>query len=151
MPLMTSLLLIRPNVRRTFSPATPHQLACSAATVELTRRVGENIGFVKDVHAVWELPVAMLLPLAYAPVLPIIRFTLTQWRIRRVPVHRRAFSAAAIGLSYIAAALVFHALIRLVPGAASISQLNGYDPKRPDHPLPQLLAGSIMPAVQQKG
>ena len=94
-------------------------LVCSAATVELTRRVGENTGFVKDVHAIWELPVAMLLPLAYAPVLPVIRFALTQWRILRVPVHRRAFSAAAIGLSYIAAALVFHALIGLVPGAAS--------------------------------
>ncbi len=94
-------------------------LVCSAATVELTRRVGENFGFVKDVHAIWELPVAMLLPLAYAPVLPVIRFALTQWRILRVPVHRRAFSAAAIGLSYVAAALVFHALIRLAPGAAS--------------------------------
>ena len=94
-------------------------LVCSTATVELTRRVGENFGFVKDVHAIWELPVAMLLPLAYAPVLPVIRFALTQWRILRVPVHRRAFSAAAIGLSYVAAALVFHGLIRLAPGAAS--------------------------------
>ena len=55
----------------------------------------------------------------YAPVLPIVRFALTQWRIRRVPVYRRVFSAAAIGLSYVAAALVFHALIRLAPGAAS--------------------------------
>ena len=61
----------------------------------------------------------MLLPLAYAPILPVIRFTLTQWRIKRVPLHRRAFSAAAIGLSYVAAALVFHALIRLAPGVAS--------------------------------
>ncbi len=94
-------------------------LACSAATVELTRRVGENYGFVKDVHAIWELPVAMLLPLAYAPVLPAIRFALTQWRILRAPVHRRVFSAAAIGLSYVAAALVFHALIRLVHGGTS--------------------------------
>ena len=94
-------------------------LLCSAATVELTRRVGENLGFVKDVYAVWELPVAILLPLAYAPVLPAVRFALAQWRIRRVPVYRRVFSAAAIGLSYVAAALVFHVLIRLVPGAAS--------------------------------
>jgi diguanylate cyclase (GGDEF)-like protein len=94
-------------------------LICSAATVELTRRMGENLGFVKDVYAVWELPVAMLLPLAYAPILPIIRFTLAQWRILRVPLHRRVFSAAAIGLSYVAAALVFHVLIRLAHGAAS--------------------------------
>jgi diguanylate cyclase (GGDEF)-like protein len=94
-------------------------LACSAATVELTRRVGENQGFVKDVHAIWELPVAMLLPLAYAPVLPAIRFALTQWRILRAPAHRRVFSAAVIGLSYVAAAFVFRALIGLAPGAAA--------------------------------
>ena len=60
-------------------------LACGAVTVELTRRVGENTGFVKDVYATWELPVAILLPLPYAPVLPIIRFALTQWRIRGPP------------------------------------------------------------------
>jgi diguanylate cyclase (GGDEF)-like protein len=94
-------------------------LACSAATVELTRRAGENTGFVKDVHATWELPVAMLLPLAYAPVLPVVRFALTQWRVARVPVHRRVFSAAAIGVSYLAAGFVFHRVIGLVPGAAS--------------------------------
>ena len=94
-------------------------LICSAATVELTRRVGENLGFVKDVYAVWELPVAMLLPLAYVPVLPAIRTALTQWRIRRAPVYRRVFSAAAIGLSYVIAALVFRRLIHLVPGAAA--------------------------------
>jgi len=94
-------------------------LICSAATVELTRRVGENLGFVKDVYAVWELPVAMLLPLAYVPVLPAVRFALAQWRILRVPVYRRVFSAAAIGLSYVTAAFVFRILIRTVPGAAA--------------------------------
>ncbi len=46
-------------------------VVCSTATVELTRRVGENTGFVKDVHAIWELPVAMLLPLAYAQFFPL--------------------------------------------------------------------------------
>ena len=94
-------------------------LICSAATVELTRRVGENLGFVKDVYAVWELPVAMLLPLAYVPLLPVVRTALTQWRIRRAPVYRRVFSAAAVGLSYVIAALVFRGLIHVVPGAAA--------------------------------
>ncbi|HLM89389.1 MAG TPA: hypothetical protein VK284_10240, partial [Streptosporangiaceae bacterium] len=51
-------------------------LACSAATVELTRRVGENNGVVKDVYATWELPAALLLPLAYVPLLPIVRMIL---------------------------------------------------------------------------
>ena len=94
-------------------------LICSAATVELTRRVGENLGFVKDVYAVWELPVAILLPLAYVPVLPAVRFALTQWRILRVPVYRRVFSAAVIGLSYVSAAVVFRLLIQAVHGAAA--------------------------------
>src|SRR5215469_2615258 len=89
-------------------------LVCSAATVELTRRAGENLGFVKDVYAVWELPVAILLPLAYVPILPAVRFAPTQWRIQRVPVHRRVFSAAVIGLSYVAAAVAFRLLIQAV-------------------------------------
>jgi diguanylate cyclase (GGDEF)-like protein len=114
-------------------------LICSAATVELTRRVGENSGFVKDVYATWELPVAILLPMAYVPVLPIIRFALTQWRIRRVPAYRRAFSASAIGLSYVAAGLVFHALIRLAPGAAS-------NPGR--HALAWMMVVAVCAAVQ---
>jgi len=92
-------------------------LACSAATVELTRRVGENAGMVKDVYATWELPAALLLPLVYVPLLPIVRMALTQWRIKRAPVYRRVFSAAAVGLSYVAAALSFRGLIRLAPGA----------------------------------
>jgi diguanylate cyclase (GGDEF)-like protein len=94
-------------------------LICSAATVELTRRAGENHGVIKDVYAVWELPVAILLPLAYVPLLPVIRTALTQWRIRRAPVYRRVFSAAAIGLSYVTAALVFRQLIHVVPGATA--------------------------------
>src|SRR6266496_4877400 len=61
----------------------------------------------------------MLLPLAYVPVLPAIRFALTQWRIQRAPVYRRVFSAAAVGLSYVIAALVFRGLIHVVPGAAA--------------------------------
>jgi len=94
-------------------------LACSAATVELTRRLGENAGLAQDVHAIWELPVAILLPIAYVPILPAIRLLLIQLRYRKVPPHRRAFSAAAVGISYVVAALVFHALIRLDAGAAA--------------------------------
>ena len=94
-------------------------LACSATTVERTRRAGENNGMVKDVYATWELPAALLLPLVYVPVLPIVRFALTQWRIHRGPPYRRVFSAAVIGLSYVGAAFAFHALVRLAPGTAT--------------------------------
>jgi diguanylate cyclase (GGDEF)-like protein len=86
-------------------------LGCGAATVELTRRASEPSGIVKDVYAVWELPVVILLPVPYALVVPAIRLALTQWRVRQAPLHRRAFTAASIGLAYGCASLVFHAII----------------------------------------
>ena len=49
---------------------------------------------IKDVHGVWELPAAILLPPLYALIVPIIRIALLQRRIRRAPVYRRVFSGA---------------------------------------------------------
>ena len=85
-------------------------LLCTALTVELTKRSGENAGLIKDVFAVWELPVAILLPPIYALLVPAFRLTLTQLRIRRVPLHRRVFTIAVIGLSYASASVVFHGI-----------------------------------------
>jgi diguanylate cyclase (GGDEF)-like protein len=87
-------------------------LLCIAATVELTRRSGENIGLVKDVFAVWELPIAILLPPLYALLAPLVQYSLAQWRIRRVSPHKRAFTAAAVGLSYGLASVVFHQIVQ---------------------------------------
>ena len=47
----------------------------------------------------------------YALVIPAIRLALTQWRVRRAPPYRRVFTAAAIGLAYGSASLVFHAML----------------------------------------
>ena len=85
-------------------------LVCSAGTVELTKRAGENAGLIKDVFTVWELPAAILLPPVYALVVPIFRLTLTQLRIRRIPLHRRVFTTAVIGLSLGSASIVFHVI-----------------------------------------
>src|ERR1700756_3129115 len=60
-------------------------LGCTAASVELTRKSGEQGGMIKDVQGVWELPVAILLPPLYALIAPILRFTLVQWRGRGAP------------------------------------------------------------------
>jgi diguanylate cyclase (GGDEF)-like protein len=102
-------------------------LLCSALTVELTKRTGENAGMIKDVYGVWELPLAILLPPVFTLVAPIFRLTLTQLRIRRVPLHRRVFSAAVMGLSNASASLVFHAItgqrIGMAPGIASPATL----------------------------
>jgi uncharacterized membrane protein YvlD (DUF360 family) len=86
-------------------------LACGAVTVELTRRASEPAGVVKDVYAVWELPVVILLPVLYALIIPAIRLALTQWRVKRAPPYRRVFTAAAIGLAYGSASLVYHGIL----------------------------------------
>jgi diguanylate cyclase (GGDEF)-like protein len=102
-------------------------LLCSALTVELTKRTGENAGVIKDVYGVWELPLAILLPPVFTLVAPIFRLTLTQLRIRRVPLHRRVFSAAVMGLSNASASLVFHAIsgqrTGMAPGIGSPATL----------------------------
>jgi diguanylate cyclase (GGDEF)-like protein len=85
-------------------------LACNLLTVELTHRAGEPAGLVKDVHAIWELPLALLLPPLYALLVPIPRMALVQWRVRPTLVYRRVFTAAAVGLSYGAASGVFHVI-----------------------------------------
>src|SRR6266566_253324 len=85
-------------------------LGCTVASMELTRKSGEQGGMIKDVHGVWELPTAILLPVLYALIIPNIRIAMLQWRIRRAPVYRRAFSGAAISLSYGAASITFHSL-----------------------------------------
>jgi diguanylate cyclase (GGDEF)-like protein len=84
-------------------------LLCGAATVELTRRSGENAGLASYIYGVWELPVAILLPPVFALTVAIPRVVLTQLRIRRMALHRRVFTVAVVGLSYGAASLVFHA------------------------------------------
>lgn len=94
-------------------------LLCIATTVELTRRAGEDAGVSKDVFAVWELPVAILLPPFYALLAPVLRLALTQWRVRQIRLYRRVFTATAVGVSYGIASVAFHAVS---PGVIGLSQ-----------------------------
>jgi diguanylate cyclase (GGDEF)-like protein len=97
-------------------------LTCNLATVELTRRGTEPAGLAKDVHAVWELPMALLLPPVYGLLVPIPRMILAQGRVRPTLVYRRIFTAAAVGLSCGAASLAFHAAAPAADWTASGSQ-----------------------------
>jgi diguanylate cyclase (GGDEF)-like protein len=90
-------------------------LLCGAGTVELTRRAGETNGLVKDYFSVWHLPVAVLLPPCCACLAPAVLTSLTQFRVRRAPAHRRVFSAAALGLAYGGASVTSHAFAGRLP------------------------------------
>src|SRR3984893_2257755 len=91
-------------------------VGCGAASVELTRRGGEREGLVRDVYAIWDLSAALLLPPLYALVIPLPRAVLTEWRIRRTLLHRRAYSTAAYGLAYAAASVVFRSAVPVLCG-----------------------------------
>jgi len=91
-------------------------VGCGAASVELTRRSGEREGLVQDVYAIWDLPAAVLLPPLYALVIPLPRAVLTECRIRRTLLHRRAYSTAAEGLSNAAASVVFRSAMPALAG-----------------------------------
>jgi diguanylate cyclase (GGDEF)-like protein len=98
-------------------------LSCfGAAAMELTRRTSEPAGLIRDVHGIWQLPAALLLPPVYSLAAPVITFTLLQARTRKTVVHRQVFSAAASGLSLAAASaaagLARSRLPWLAPGPA---------------------------------
>ena len=93
-------------------------LGCDLATVELTRRSGEPSGLIKEIHAVWELPLALLLPPFFGLIAPIARIMFTQWRVRSTLFYRRVFTAAVLGLSYGLASVIFH---RLAPALTALN------------------------------
>ncbi|HEY2575336.1 MAG TPA: GGDEF domain-containing protein [Streptosporangiaceae bacterium] len=81
-----------------------------AITVEASRRLREPAGASKDAHGLWLLAIAIMLPPFYVMTAPIVAALLTQWRVRQTLPHRRVFSAAAVGLGYGAASVIFHAV-----------------------------------------
>jgi diguanylate cyclase (GGDEF)-like protein len=70
------------------------------------------------VYIIWDLAAAVLLPPLYALVIPLPRAVLTEWRIRRTLLHRRAYSTAAHGLSNAAASVVFRSAVPALCGGA---------------------------------
>jgi ATP-binding cassette ChvD family protein len=104
-------------------------MACGAVCVEATRRLGQPVGVSRDLLSAWWLPVALLLPPAYAMLAPALLGLLLFLRIRRGPLYRRAFSSAALGLSGACASVLFRSL---APVAAQ-GQATGWLP----YPGPQ--------------
>ncbi|GAA3160102.1 hypothetical protein GCM10010486_27740 [Nonomuraea roseoviolacea subsp. carminata] len=94
-------------------------MACGAVCIEATRRLGMPAGVSRDLLSAWWLPVALLLPPLYALLAPIVLQILLQLRVRATVLHRRVFSAAAIGLAGCAASMTFH---RLVPDPAALTR-----------------------------
>jgi diguanylate cyclase (GGDEF)-like protein len=95
-------------------------LACIVVSIEMTRRAGEATGITRDVYTIWELPVALLLPPLYAMLAVGARVCLSQMRVQRTFIHRRAYTAAACGLASATASVIFHAAEPVLGSTADV-------------------------------
>ncbi len=83
-------------------------LAAAVVCIEAIRRLGHPSGVSRDLLSAWWLPIALLLPPVYALLAPCVIGLMLYLRARRIPVYRRVFSSAALGLAGAAASATFH-------------------------------------------
>ena len=97
-------------------------LAAAAICIEAMRRLGQPAGVSRDLLSAWWLPIALLLPPLYALLAPFalgaVLYLRADPRARRIPVHRRVFSSAALGLAGAVTSAAFHLV---APGATTAS------------------------------
>jgi len=90
-------------------------LAAAVICIEALRRLGQPTGVSRDLLSAWWLPIALLLPPLYALLAPFVIGAVLYVRAQRMPLYRRMFSSAALGLAGAATSAAFHLA---VPGAA---------------------------------
>jgi diguanylate cyclase (GGDEF)-like protein len=93
-------------------------LVGAVVCIEAMRRLGQPSGMSRDLLSAWWLPIALLLPPLYALLAPFGIGPVLYLRARRIPMYRRVFSSAALGLAGAAASATFHLA---VPEASEVS------------------------------
>src|ERR1700722_8570413 len=83
-------------------------LTAAVICIEAMRRLGQPSGVSRDLLSAWWLPIALLLPPVYVLLAPFGIGPVLYLRARRIPVYRRVFSSAALGLAGAAASAMFH-------------------------------------------
>jgi diguanylate cyclase (GGDEF)-like protein len=102
-------------------------VAMATICMEMSRRLGEPTGVVKDMVSAWWLPLAFFLPPVYAMLAPVPLNAVTQLHVHRSPLHRRIFTTAAISLPHGAVSWAFHNApwVSSVPGTGAKALLWG--------------------------
>ncbi len=83
-------------------------LAAATVCIEAMRRLGQPTGVSRDLLSAWWLPIALLLPPLYALLAPFGVGLVLYLRAGPIPMYRRVFSSAALGLAGAAASATFH-------------------------------------------
>ncbi len=79
--------------------------------IELTTHGSQPAGVTRDLLSAWKIPVALLLPPVFAVLTAIPFGVLKQVRVRPGVLHRRVYSAAAIGIADGSGSWLFHRLL----------------------------------------
>jgi diguanylate cyclase (GGDEF)-like protein len=99
-------------------------LTAAVICIEAMRRLGQPSGVSRDLLSAWWLPIALLLPPIYVLLAPFGIGPVLYLRARRIPMYRRVFSSAALGLAGAAASVTFHLV---VPQAFQVSLDGSHD------------------------
>jgi diguanylate cyclase (GGDEF)-like protein len=120
-------------------------LAAAVICIEAMRRLGHPSGVSRDLLSAWWLPIALLLPPLYALLAPLVLGGVLYLRAQRIPLYRRMFSSAALGLAGAAASGTFH---RFVPDAVVVT-LKGSNAwlTRPSVVLTAIVCGVLFAVV----
>jgi diguanylate cyclase (GGDEF)-like protein len=86
-------------------------LAAAVICIEAMRRLGQPSGVARDLLSAWWLPIALLLPPLYALLAPFAVGAVLYASARRIPLYRRVFSSAALGLAGAATSATFHLIV----------------------------------------
>lgn len=101
--------------------------SCAVISVASTPRIAyRSPGATRDFMTVWVLPVAILLPPAYAAVVPVPMFVALWLWVYRGVLHRTVFTAASISLTYFVASVVFRSFPASFAGGTVGSGLHAF-------------------------
>src|SRR5580700_4430003 len=123
-------------------------LAAAVVCIEAMRRLGHPSGVSRDLLSAWWLPIALLLPPLYALLAPFGIGPVLYLRARQIPMYRRVFSSAALGLAGAAASAMFHLA---VPEAFRIGLSGSYDWLTPPVVIGTAIACAVLFAVLNAG
>jgi diguanylate cyclase (GGDEF)-like protein len=119
-------------------------LAAAVICIEALRRLGQPTGVSRDLLSAWWLPIALLLPPLYALLAPFVIGVVLYVRAQRMPLYRRLFSSAALGLAGAATSAAFHLA---VPGAAQGAALPALSGSRAWLTRPPVMLAAVGCAV----
>src|SRR5690349_16871409 len=119
-------------------------LAAAVICIEALRRLGQPTGVSRDLLSAWWLPIALLLPPLYALLAPFVIGAVLYVRAQRMPLYRRVFSSAALGLAGAATSAAFHLA---VPGATQGTALTALSSSRAWLTRPPVMLAAVGCAV----